>query len=106
MGRGKYEPTSLDRARDELFSHIQRCGVLEAESEQQTEWLADTLEYLEERYPDLSTNEREELRMMGQRYCNPAIPHGKVDAEEAWADDESEEKPVEAGGEPTEVGAV
>lgn len=105
MGKGKYEPSTLDRARDELFSHIQRCGVLEAEGQQQTEWLEDTLEYLAERYPDLSGKEMEELRTMGQRYCSPAIPHGKVAAEDVW-EDEGEDKAVEAGGEPTEVGAV
>src|SRR5205823_448953 len=31
-------PTSFEQARDELFSHILRCGVLEAASEHQKEW--------------------------------------------------------------------
>jgi hypothetical protein len=29
-----------DRARDELFSHINRCGVLQAAHEDQEHWLA------------------------------------------------------------------
>ena len=37
-----------ERARDELFSHINRCGVLEASDEQQREWMDDTLKFLEE----------------------------------------------------------
>lgn len=127
MGKGKYEPTTLDRARDELFSHIQRCGVLQAESQQQTEWLDETLEYLAERYPDLDRGEVDELRAMGERYCSPAIPHGKVDAREHWSENGAEEEaeestpaepaepaeavePVEAardaGGETREVGAA
>ncbi len=31
-------PTSFEQARDELFSHILRCGVLEAALEHQKEW--------------------------------------------------------------------
>lgn len=80
MGRKKYEPTVLERARDELFSHIQRCGVLQAEQEQRREWLTDTIDYLAERYPDLSASDLDELRTMGERYCSPAIPHGSTDA--------------------------
>ncbi len=39
-------PTSFEQARDELFSHILRCGVLEATPEHQKEWFDDTLLYL------------------------------------------------------------
>lgn len=76
MGRKKYEPTDLERARDELFSHIQRCGVLDAETKQREEWLSDTTDYLAERYPELSGSDLEELKNIGRRYCSPAIPHG------------------------------
>ncbi|MGH7541028.1 MAG: hypothetical protein ACRELC_08520 [Gemmatimonadota bacterium] len=86
MGKRKYEPTTLDRARDELFSHIQRCGVLEAEEEQRFEWLSDTVEYLAERYPDLGREELAKLRTMGERYCSPAIPHGEKVASDVWDD--------------------
>ena len=78
MGSSKYEPTSLEMARDELFSHIRRCGVLEAETEERAEWMKDTVGYLSERYPDLSEAELQELGEIGHRYCKPAIPHGPV----------------------------
>jgi hypothetical protein len=73
----KHERTALDRARDELFSHINRCGVLEATDDQQQEWMDDTLKFLEERYPDLSGKDLQELEQVGLRYCKPVIRHGK-----------------------------
>ena len=76
MSSSKYKPTSLEMARDELFSHIRRCGVLDAENTERTEWMADTVGYLGERYPDLSKTELSELADIGYRYCQPAIPHG------------------------------
>jgi hypothetical protein len=82
----KHERTPLDRARDELFSHINRCGVLEATDEQQKEWMDDTLKFLEERYPDLSAPELKELEQVGLRYCKPVIRHGKQHtASSEWA---------------------
>lgn len=69
--------TILDNARDELFSHIQRCGVLRATPGQQTEWLDDTMGYLAETFPDLNQGEMDQLREMGERFCQPPIPHGK-----------------------------
>lgn len=65
-----------ERARDELFSHINRCGVLEAERKDQEHWLNETIEYLGERYPDLSDVELRELRTIGMRFCLPAISNG------------------------------
>ena len=65
-----------DRARDELFSHINRCGVLAAAPDDQETWMAETLEYLGERYPDLGDADLEELRLVGMRFCKPAIAHG------------------------------
>ena len=66
----------MDLARDELFSHIQRCGVLEAEDGERQAWMSDTVEYLRERYPGLSDVEVQELEQIGHRYCQPAIPFG------------------------------
>jgi hypothetical protein len=80
LGASKYKPTTLELARDELFSHIQRCGVLEAEEKERGEWMTDTVGYLGERYPDLSAEQLTELAAIGHRYCQPAIPHGKVTA--------------------------
>lgn len=92
MGKGKYEPTDLERARDELFSHIQRCHVLDATSDQQEEWLDETVEYLAERYPALDRKGLSKLRKLGERYCRPPIPHGDIDAREAWTEEAEEEE--------------
>jgi len=69
-----------DRARDELFSHINRCGVLQAADKDQEEWLEETMGYLGERYPDLSETDLRELYTVGLRFCRPAIAHGRVAA--------------------------
>jgi len=77
LSRRAQKASIFDRARDELFSHIHRCGVLEATEEQQREWMDDTLQYLAERYPDLSPEETAQLRDLGLRFCQPVIPHGR-----------------------------
>jgi hypothetical protein len=66
----------VGRARDELFSHIHRCGVLRSNTEQQTEWMNDTVEYLGERFTSLSQADLDELRDIGVRFCQPVIDHG------------------------------
>lgn len=66
-------PTSFEQARDELFSHILRCGVLEATSEHQKEWFDDTMLYLTDRFTDLTDTELGELRLLGERYCRPVV---------------------------------
>ncbi len=63
--------TSFDQARDELFSHILRCGVIEALPEHQREWFDDTMQYLAERYSDLDQEALRQLRTLGERYCQP-----------------------------------
>jgi len=63
--------TSFDQARDELFSHILRCGVIDALPEHQKEWFDDTMQYLTERYEDLTDVELNSLRELGERYCQP-----------------------------------
>jgi hypothetical protein len=62
-----------DRARDELFSHINRCGVIHAAEEDQKSWMDETMEYLGERYPDLSDTDLKDLYTVGIRFCRPAI---------------------------------
>ena len=70
----KAAPSRLfDQARDELFSHILRCGVLEAAASDQKEWFDDTMEYLGERYEGLNEREIDALRQLGERYCQPVI---------------------------------
>ena len=74
-----------DRARDELFSHINRCGVLQASPEDQEQWMNETIEYIGERYPDLTDGDLTELRGIGIRFCKPAIgsrAENRVEAEE------------------------
>ena len=63
--------TSFDQARDELFSHILRCGVIDALPEHQKEWFDDTMQYLADRYSDLGDEDLGKLRTLGERYCQP-----------------------------------
>ena len=67
----------VGRARDELFSHINRCGVLQAEEDDQRHWMEETIDYLAERYPDLTDSDLQDLYSVGIRFCQPAIPHGR-----------------------------
>lgn len=76
----RQETTSrlFDQARDELFSHILRCGVLEAAADDQRDWFDDTMEYLAERYEGLTAKELTHLRQLGERYCQPVIQHNET----------------------------
>ena len=69
MGKEKL----LERARDELFSHINRCGVLKAVEGEQRQWMDETIDYIRERYPDLSEVDLSGLHEIGTRFCQPAI---------------------------------
>ena len=71
-------PTATDQARDELFSHILRCGVLEADPEHQKEWMDDTMQYIAERYPDLAEEELAAVRLLGERFCRPVSRRTEV----------------------------
>lgn len=73
---GRHDATPLTRARDELMSHVVRCEVLEARSEDRFEWLDDTLDYMADRYPQLSELELAKLEIMGRQFLRPVIPHG------------------------------
>ena len=76
----------LDRARDELFSHVHRCGVLHAEEDDQLHWMDETIEYIGERYPDLTDGDLGDLRQIGLRFCKPAIAHGTANAAKTMED--------------------
>jgi hypothetical protein len=76
-----------DRARNELFSAIRQCGVIGAAEEEQTEWMDDTIRFLAERYPELTPDELEQLKVTGLRFCQPVIPHGRQDSDSDSADD-------------------
>lgn len=73
-------PTMLDQARDELFSHILRCGVVDADLEHQKEWIDDTMQYLGERYPDLDEEQLTQVRTLGERFCRPVVRKPEVAA--------------------------
>jgi len=61
----------FEKARDELFQHIMRCGVVGSASEDQRDWFDDTTEYLAERYHELTPSEVGELRVLGERFAQP-----------------------------------
>jgi hypothetical protein len=75
--RTRREPTTFDRARDELFSAIRQCGVMQASESEREEWMTETLGYMAERHPELTESELQQLRNTGLRFCAPVIPHGK-----------------------------
>ena len=59
------------------MSHVVRCDVFDAEMEHRQEWLAETMEYMAERYPMLSDLQLTQLEMVGRQFIKPPIPHGK-----------------------------
>jgi hypothetical protein len=65
----------LEAARDELYSHILRCGVIDASDDQRGNWFDDTIGYIAERYPDLTPEQLAELRDLGEQFCKPVIPY-------------------------------
>ncbi len=65
------EPTPFEQARDEMFQHIMRCGVIGSDPEHQAEWFNDTMSYLADRYHELSETQLGELRVLGERFCQP-----------------------------------
>ena len=66
------------QARDELFSHINRCGVINATDDDKTVWMKETIDYIGERYPDLVDPDLQELHAVGIRFCQPAINNVSV----------------------------
>lgn len=64
-------PSPFEEARDELFQHIMRCGVVEAAPEYQGEWFGETMQYMTERFPELSADQLGELRKLGERFAQP-----------------------------------
>lgn len=88
-------PSEIEQARNDLFGHIHRCGVLRATEEQQVEWMADTIEYLGECYPSLGEEELADLKAMGLRFCRPVIDNavsGDQDEQTQVQDEAGEEE--------------
>jgi hypothetical protein len=80
--RSAPEAAAFAQARDELFSHILRCGVIDALPEHQKDWFDDTMGYIADRYEALSEEEQKQLRLLGERYCQPVR---RVDTVESGA---------------------
>ena len=86
------EPTPFEQARDELFQHIMRCGVIGADPDHQGEWFNATMAYLADRYHELSPAQVNELRVLGERFSQP--PKKK---DEQQGDQQSEQQGEPAG---------
>ena len=80
---GPVEPSPFEQARDELFQHIMRCGVVGADAEHVEEWFSETIKYMTERFPELSEQQINELKTLGMRFAQP--PKARVDADTASA---------------------
>jgi hypothetical protein len=80
---GPAEPSPFEQARDELFQHIMRCGVVGAEPEHIEEWFADTIKYMSERFPELSEQQVAELKTLGSRFAQPPKTRTESDAASA-----------------------
>lgn len=80
---GPTEPSPFEQARDELFQHIMRCGVVGAEPEHVEEWFADTIKYMSERFPELSEQQIGELKTLGLRFAQP--PKSRIETDAASA---------------------
>jgi len=59
-------------ARDELFQHVIRCDVIGADPEHQAEWFTETMNYMTERWHELTPKQLAELRTLGERFAKPA----------------------------------
>lgn len=62
----------FEAARDELFQHVMRCGVIGSDAADMKEWFDNTLDYLQDRYHELSPTQLGELRVLGERFAEPA----------------------------------
>ena len=92
----RHERTQFDLARDELMSHIHRCGVLKATTEHQSVWFGETMEYMAERYTELKPEDLKDLQQIGERFCQPVISNAPP-VEESASDDSATEDSVTEG---------
>ena len=74
-------PSAFEEARDELFQHIMRCGVVGSDPEDQDAWFGETMAYFTGRYPELDEAQIRQLRTLGERFAQP--PKKKDDASAA-----------------------
>lgn len=76
-------PSPFDQARDELFQHVMRCGVIGSAPEHQVEWFDETMKYLADRYHELSKQQLTDLRVLGQRFAAPTVKQPAAPASDA-----------------------
>ena len=74
-------PTPFEQARDEMFQHVMRCGVIGCDPAHQAEWFDETMPYLAERYHELTPAELGELRTLGERFVQPPKQKAPAEAE-------------------------
>jgi hypothetical protein len=48
-----------------------RCGVVGSAVEHQADWFTETMQYMKDRYPELSAEQIDELRKLGERFAQP-----------------------------------
>lgn len=65
------EASVFDQARDEMFQHIISCGVIGSHPDDQTEWFDGTMQYLADRWHELTPVQLKELRTLGERFAQP-----------------------------------
>jgi hypothetical protein len=95
-----HRKTQFDGARDELYSHVIRCDVLAADMEDRLEWMEETMEYMADRYPDLTELELAQLEVVGRRFVKPPIPHGAhahAGNRSRWEEDRADEADTPVG---------
>ncbi len=74
-------PSPFEQARDEMFQHIMRCGVIGCDPAHQAEWFDETMPYLGERYHELTETQLGELRTLGERFVQPPKQQEQAPAE-------------------------
>ncbi|HTR76982.1 MAG TPA: hypothetical protein VMH39_02690 [Gemmatimonadaceae bacterium] len=77
---GPATQTPFEEARDELFQHVMRCGVVGSEPIDQTAWFDETLQYMTSRFPELSEMQLADLRKLGERFAQPPKRRSEEDA--------------------------
>ena len=82
-------PSPFDQARDEMFQHVMRCGVIGSDPAHQAEWFDETMTYLGERYHELSKKQIADLRVLGERFAAPTQKAAAAAAVAALAADDS-----------------
>ena len=78
---GPTEPSPFEQARDELFQHIMRCGVVGSEPEHVAEWFDETMKYMTDRFPELDEARIGELKTLGMRFAQP--PKARTESTDA-----------------------